>query len=284
MRCVLIFLVLLGCLTTACETTRKPAVYTRPSASTVAIQPVVEKPAPPPVIYFSGKTNADLILDSVLALPLPPLNLPSNAHVSIGSIDAFRDAEFQEYPARYNPINLLIEDALTMKLSTSQNPLVEKDFYTLARLFEVDGYYPNPLLPHVLQEKEGLSRVNYILSFRVLECGVRYVNLDKKLHDHYPLVKRLALTKVHLRLIDSKTGAITWSDILTGQAQEETPETFISQAEDGQYRFFDYHYPARTADAIKGAQIFPPISERNKPEKPSLVEKLIGTDKSDPSN
>ena len=265
----------------ACETTKKPMLYSKIPRSSESVPKVsLPQPTKPPQIFFSGRTNADLILDSVLNLSLPPFRLPDQTKVSIGSLDAFRDGEFQEYPAKYNTINTLIEDALTMKISAERDLLVEKDLYTLARLFMGhDQYYPNPLVPHGaagLDEFEHLKPIDYVLSFRVLECGVRYVPLEKKLHGLYEMVNRVALTKIHLRLINARTGVIKWSDMLTGTSEEKTPRKYVSLAENGQYRFYHYAYPARTGEVVKSNDLFPPMAERKPEEKKSLLEKARG--------
>lgn len=207
---------------------------------------------------FSGKSDADLLVEAMEAIVLPHLQIQKEEQVSLGSLDAFFDAEYQEYPLKYNLTNQQLEDVLIEKLSGQGVQVLDRSIYTLEHLHG-DGYFPTPLLPHGLDTgKSGLQYSDKVLSFRILKCGVGHFHEPKVLlgeginsSDAQEVLRRAEI-KIHFRLSSTTSGVVLWSDTLTGTSQEFTSPQFLGLAQDGNnFEVSYYSFPTRSETLIR---------------------------------
>ncbi len=116
----------------------------------------------------------------------------------------------------------------------------------------------------------NLKTADKLLTFRVLECGVRYVKDEKP-----GMVKRQANTLLALRLIDAKSGIIQWADIIEGKSEDRIPAIAIKAAERAHYRFYGFALP--NVKETKEDISFAPTEKmvRKKPFKKAESEEFI---------
>jgi len=89
-----------------------------------------------------------------------------------------------------------------------------------------------------------LLAADKILTYRVLECGVIYQELDDK-DKTGEEKKRLARTRLHCRLIDAKTGVIIAAGLLENEEEDILPTDQIRNMETIHYDYYDFRLPAR---------------------------------------
>lgn len=277
-----------------------PTVKTKP----VRAAPPPEKPTIPP-IFFKGKTNADLLSDSIMALDLAaidnvlPRSIQKDNPILIGSLEIPADSERSTFPVmETDKLLTFMEDGLTSKLASEGYLLVERDMDILTRIYHETGpsylislfpdykqseileelkmymkdkknldnsnnlanrifstffpYFEYTNLPFVrypfngdktLQETHTIDSAAYVLSFRVLDCGITYFPVEEKLDGIHKQVERVAVTKLHLRLTDAKEGLTHWAGIVVGRAAEKTPTEALPYAESPNLRFFGFNNP-----------------------------------------
>jgi hypothetical protein len=186
--------------------------------------------------------------------------------IVIGSLENPADSESNQFPVPQDPIEVFIEDALTQKLTTEGFRVAERDLDILSRLFHESGNdylisiapdaglrrkeiidedgqvkkqgldLPEPNYRYIrypyrglkpLQHLAPLQAADYVLAYRVLECGVTYRPTKKDLDVNAieeggdgsgDRVERIAVTKLHLRLTNER-GVIVWSRTVTGKTQ-----------------------------------------------------------------
>jgi hypothetical protein len=288
-----------------------------------------------PDIKFSGITNADMIVNSILNIALPD-KIPPKAIILVAPLEKEGDSEKRNYLGDQNDeITTLVEDTVISKLIRMNLAVVERDMDILSRIFHEqyesylisiapdldprqfysklleylisgtssqahtkepgveslvkkddkgkaqsqawdplkqtigDTFLPNyvfqnyPYVLHPFSGEKALQRdiriqsADYVLSFRVLECGIRYNPVAQKLYDKYDQVERIAITKLHLRLTNAKTGVTVWADNRAGVFSEVTPSVFVKSAEKGLLEFSGFANPTRKkGDDSKKKNIF----------------------------
>jgi hypothetical protein len=68
-----------------------------------------------------------------------------------------------------------------------------------------------------------IPTADQFLAYRILECGISKTPVGEGEPRPEPTLHRLADVRVHLRIIDAKTGVITWAGFLTGEIGDEIP-------------------------------------------------------------
>lgn len=69
----------------------------------------------------------------------------------------------------------------------------------------------------------SLPTADQFLVYRILECGVSRTAVTEGEPRTEPMHHRLAELRVHLRVIDAKSGIVTWAGYLTGRLADEIP-------------------------------------------------------------
>lgn len=80
---------------------------------------------------------------------------------------------------------------------------------------------------------------DYVLAYRIFECGIRYAISDKQAG----YVKRIARTKLHVRLLDTNDGSIKWANTFDEMESDEIPREYLNTVEKNLYTYFGYPYP-----------------------------------------
>ena len=87
-----------------------------------------------------------------------------------------------------------------------------------------------------------LYSADKLLTYRVLECGIIYKNIDMDLIN----VQRLARTRLHCRLENAKTGEILSSGIIENEIKDIIPRDKIKEYEEMHYTFYNHSLPNMT--------------------------------------
>lgn len=82
-----------------------------------------------------------------------------------------------------------------------------------------------------------LRSADYILSYRVLECGVLYRSKGLSNYD------RLARARLHCRLLDAKTGELLKIGVLDNEVVDEISRKEALKLRRVHYRYYDYKMP-----------------------------------------
>jgi hypothetical protein len=75
----------------------------------------------------------------------------------------------------------------------------------------------------VYQITGHIPTADQFLAYRILECGLGKTVIEEGEARPEPMFHRVADVRVHLRIIDAKTGRITWAGFLTGRLADEIP-------------------------------------------------------------
>ncbi len=106
--------------------------------------------------------------------------------------------------------------------------------------------YDQPL--HVLDPRtEGvlkarLATADYLVGYRVLEHGLQYRDTNKTVGSER-VVKRHALTRLHVRIVNAKTGAVVWARTVEGVENDEIPVSMRGFVESPGRRDYAPSYP-----------------------------------------
>ncbi|HOK40786.1 MAG TPA: CsgG/HfaB family protein [bacterium] len=90
---------------------------------------------------------------------------------------------------------------------------------------------------------ENIKPADYIISYRIVEQGVKY---SKSLEaDEYGIgqIKRKAYTKLHIRIIDAKTSQIVWANNIEGSKEDFVPKWMVKKLEETGYQFYSQSLP-----------------------------------------
>lgn len=135
--------------------------------------------------------------------------------------------------------------------------------------FKNDPYIFHPFAGEkTLQEKHTIESSDYLLSYRILECGVKINGSKELFKGRYEAVERIAKIRLHLRLVNTKTGNIEWSDNITGTASEVTAEILIGEATSAAYKIDDSPDEERIQKAKERVEELNEQKETAKPEEP----------------
>lgn len=101
-----------------------------------------------------------------------------------------------------------------------------------------------------------LASADAVAAYRVLEAGVQYRNSDQR-NRGVRLIRRHALTRLHVRLVNAKTGDVVWARTVTGEAGDEVLPELLPALEKPGYRYYDsgrpLYYARKTAHEPRAA-------------------------------
>jgi hypothetical protein len=196
--------------------------------------------APRKAIKEELPKNVDLIIKSIKELDLSD-KVKSGENIALVSIEFGQPTDF--------PVNYLIEDELIQKMYETGITILERDGDVLRNLIaESEGKYQylhkiNPDSIYVL--RTNLTAANKIIAYRVLECGVRFkaVGNSKKKAGEASFLKREAITVLHVRIEDPKTGIVKWVGDIKGEASDLVNSTEVSSLESKDLIFYEHGLP-----------------------------------------
>jgi len=174
-----------------------------------------------------------------------------------------------------NPLNSLIEDAIISALTKSGFSVYERDKDVLIRLayqegndkmksftlppseeqdkvkselpkYDVDYGKKIQIVPTKVNQDLGTNSIetcDFVISYRILESGVKYYKISERDESGAYQVKRSALVKLSIRITDSKTAKIIWGDTLSGVLEDLIPRSQIKYLEKTGYEFYQYTLP-----------------------------------------
>jgi curli biogenesis system outer membrane secretion channel CsgG len=184
----------------------------------------------------------------------------------------------EDVNAKDNALNALVEDSLISTLAKGGFIVLERDKDVLLRLAYQEGnnnlksimlppatkkndatttlpkydlnYGKNAqIVPTKIDNQTGsevLASSDFVLSYRILESGVKYFQVEERAEDGSRQIKRKALVKLSVRIIDSKSGQIIWSDSLSGVEEDIVPKWQVQILEKTGYEFYPYTMPLQT--------------------------------------
>lgn len=90
-----------------------------------------------------------------------------------------------------------------------------------------------------------LSAADKLIVYRILECGVRFRQLDsqQKKNKFVVALTREAVTVLHIRIEDPKTGIVTWVGDISGEASDEVKPSDLKFLESGDLIFYEHGLP-----------------------------------------
>jgi len=178
-----------------------------------------------------------------------------------------------------NPVTVMIEDQLIHSLINSDHIVLERDDDVIRKLIEEQdsSYLCKVYLPIDIKtvsagiggsygkagylksevvtggvgysHTKGIGRdtvivfdthldaADYIISYRVLECGIVY----RRIGMYGDMRKREAMVRLHLRVQDTRSGAILYADNIKGILEDEVESKMMDDLE-------KYHYPFYSND------------------------------------
>ena len=141
---------------------------------------------------------------------------------------------------------------------------------------------------HKNQPKEGdlsgteLQAADYILSYRVLECGVSYNEIDsdqpKDIKDNLYKVERTARTRLHCRLTDSKTSEIISAGLIENHTTDIIHKDDIDDLKQFPIQYYHHTLPLQNLGGYKA------YSSYSKADAPTTVVSEKKSVKSMPKN
>ena len=102
--------------------------------------------------------------------------------------------------------------------------------------------------------KTSIQSADYLINYRILECGIIYRDYDSKLD------KREGLVKLHIRVQKTNNGEIIVAQNLEGKKEDEIRKELATQLANFHYSYFPYDYPLQPVEKkgqlnkIKSAQ------------------------------
>jgi hypothetical protein len=147
------------------------------------------------------------------------------------------------------PIIAIIEDQLIFDVVNSGFVVLERDQHTVLNLFSENlnnGYtlvpsYPNQATNNVNMDDlitTTLATAKYLVSYRVLECGIR-TSPSKNIN----FVVREGMVRLHVRIVDANTGKIIAMGTLTGNNNDQIKASFARTLANFHYTFYSHRYP-----------------------------------------
>jgi len=225
---------------------------------------------------LSRESNAELIEKAVKDASAQIITIPfldkKNNYVVISS----ESPEDQDAP-----MTSLIEDAMIASMSESGFSVLERDKDVLLRVIyqEDKEKMKSAVLPPESVDKEGGSKTaipkydldygkkvqiiptqitpevgsqnvftaDYLINYRILETGLKYIKVNER--DEYGMrqMKREALVKLSVRLIDAKTSKVVWGGNLSGHGEDYIPAWQKEKLKKTGYQFYPFTSPLQDA-------------------------------------
>lgn len=147
-------------------------------------------------------------------------------------------------------VSYLIEDNLITDLTKAKYNVLERDEDLLYRLISESGGgrkkkgYRVVIEPRSIEEVLDIQSADKILSYRVLECGILLESSKNKTYGNggYDYI-RYARTKLHIRVVDVKTGQIELATILENEVQDIIPSGLAQTLSTIHFTYYDYTLP-----------------------------------------
>lgn len=247
-------------------------------SSCTPVQRTIKREEPFEITF--EKSNPVLIEKSILGLNISDF---LKNRVQAGNLIALRSIEAEqsnkdktngESSKDYLDLGTkaLIEDNIISVLVRSGYRVVERDPLAIQHLIEEEAqsylfvywgsYFPlisvqadsstihSSNKSHI---KTNLYSADKLLTYRVLECGIRYKNPEYST----AYVERIAYTRLHCRLTNAETGEILNAGIIENEVKDLVPFRVIEELKQIQFELFDFSRPN-----IQGMQIQKP-AEKN---------------------
>ena len=240
------------------------------------VSPPTVTPAPPPAKPISPLKIENL--DSLayessnqyaIEKALANINIGEKlrSYVPANSLSAL--VSMETYSTGDEPIVAAVEDQLILSLLGSKIKIVERDIHLIVRMIsEKKGnsyhYIIDPADTFVTSATTQLTSADYIISYRILELGVRYFNISKISRDttvhqgssesldyssssysssSSSYIRRFSFARLHVRLQNSKTGEIIYANNLNGSNYDTIRKGDVDSFEDYHFTFFGNNYP-----------------------------------------
>ena len=177
-------------------------------------------------------------------------NIPSGSKVAIVSLEKEITLD--------KPIIALIEDQLIQSLMSSGFKVLERDQNAIDNLIKENSNTNYSLIlnnSEILKSKDvkidisevdfkslnsyvtHLQSVDYLINYRILECGIVYRDYDSELD------KREGLVRLHIRVQKTADGEIVSAQNLDGKKEDKIKKELVTQLADFHYSYFPYEYP-----------------------------------------
>ena len=178
-------------------------------------------------------------------------NIPSGSKVALVSLEKEITLD--------KPIIALIEDQLIQSLMNSGFKVLERDQNAVENLIKENNHSD---VYSLLQDKNDILKstgvgveiskidfatlnpvetkihsADYLINYRILECGVIYRDYDTK-YD-----KREGLVRLHIRVQKTNNGEIVIAQNIEGKKEDEIRKELVTQLADFHYSYFPYDYP-----------------------------------------
>jgi len=250
-------------------------------SSCTPVQRTIKREEPFEITF--EKSNPVLIEKSILGLNISDF---LRNRIQVGDLIALRSIE--EYQSNKNKTNgesskdhldlgtkTLIEDNIISVLVRGGFRVVERDPDAIQHLIEDEAntylfvywgsYFPlisvqaDSSTIHSANKshiKTNLYSADKLLTYRVLECGIRYKNPEYST----AYVERIAYTRLHCRLTNAKTGEILHAGIIENEVKDLVPFRVIEELKQIRFELFDFSRPN-----IQGMQIQKPAEKNYRP-------------------
>jgi hypothetical protein len=158
-------------------------------------------------------------------------HLPPGKSVSIHSVEYNLSMD--------DKLRNMVEDYITNDLLKSEILVFERDDDLINYFVRENESFSLLNDSTSLQEfhKSHLKSSDYILAYRILECGVRTTPVNRK------KLYREALIRLHIRLIETKSGQIKHIQNIAALKNDEVTNHMNTYYENFHYNIFDYVFP-----------------------------------------
>ena len=178
----------------------------------------------------SGSKVALVSLEKEITLDKPIIALIEDQLIQSLMISGFKVIERDQNAVK----NLIKENTHSDFYSLLQ---VENDFLnsTEVEISKIDFFSLNPV-------ETKIHSAEYLISYRILECGVIYRDYDTKFD------KREGLVRLHIRVQKTNNGEIIVAENIEGKKEDEIRKELVTQLADFHYSYFPYDYPLQPTE------------------------------------
>jgi len=190
---------------------------------------------------LSNQYQIEKTIDDVNIGALSGKTIPPKAIVVLQSLEKIHVQE--------HPLIAMVEDQMIQSLMKSGFTVLERDNDGLIsviqesqsngfQLYQSQGSSDDKGSPLV---RTSLSTADYLINYRIQECGVSYQK--KPLNSNYI---RTVLIRLHLRICDAKTGKVLIATNQLTTKSDEIPAKVKRMLKQADYsRYNSYSYPAQ---------------------------------------
>ena len=194
------------------------------------------------------------------------------------------------------PVIAILEDQMVQALLNAGYSVVERDDNALSHLFKESNSNKfnipknkyawlsgKDLKVETQNIPEGsdldfiqtnLVAADYILAYRIQECGIRY----EKKENSTDTILRNGLVRLHVRVYDAKTSEVKYVGNITGTNEDEIEKSMMYLLANFHYtNFFPYDYPLQYGKVASRIEVSAPVVKRKFYFRPMLA--MINSDK-----